>query len=98
MKTLRLELPDGLHEKLCEMAAREQKTVEEFTAVKLVEWVIAAEELSFIGRRALRADHDAFERIMAKVPDVPAMPGDELPEGYERIRPKRDTMDAGGGD
>lgn len=88
MKTLRLEVPDGLHEKLCEIAGREQKTVEEFTAAKLVEWVSAAEGLDVMARRTLRADYDAIDRILAKVPDVPPMPGDELPEGYEPFRPK----------
>jgi hypothetical protein len=34
--------------------------------------------------RAKRADFAKFDRIMSRVPDVPPMPGDELPEGYQR--------------
>jgi len=41
-----------------------------------------------IETRAKRANLEDFDRIMAKVPNVPPMPGDELPEGYEAIRPK----------
>jgi hypothetical protein len=36
--------------------------------------------------RAKRADAATFDRIMARVPDVPPMPGDELPEGYQCSR------------
>ena len=36
--------------------------------------------------RAKRANLADFDRIMAKVPDVPPMPGDELPEGYQRSK------------
>ncbi len=36
--------------------------------------------------RAKRADFAKFDRIMSRVPDVPPMPGDELPEGYEPAR------------
>jgi hypothetical protein len=32
--------------------------------------------------RAKRADLAEFDRIMAKVPKVPPIPGDELPPGY----------------
>ena len=38
--------------------------------------------------RARRVDYEAVDRILAKVPDVPPVPGDELPEDYEPIRPK----------
>ena len=36
--------------------------------------------------RAKRANLVDFDRIMAKVPDVPPLPGDELPEGYQRTK------------
>lgn len=35
--------------------------------------------------RAKRAKLDEFAIILASAPKVPPVPGDELPEGYQRI-------------
>lgn len=98
MKTLRLELPDELHKKLSEVAVGRRQTVEELVAGWLAEYVRRAEGSADMETRAKRADFAAFDRVIAKVPHLPPMPGDELPEGYERIRPRRDAKDAGGED
>jgi len=34
--------------------------------------------------RAQRANLEAFDRVMAKIPNVPPLPGDELPPGCQR--------------
>ena len=34
--------------------------------------------------RGAPADPAAFDRVLAKVPNLPPLPGDELPEGYRR--------------
>ena len=36
--------------------------------------------------RAKRANLDEFADILASAPQVPPVPGDELPEGYDRTR------------
>jgi hypothetical protein len=38
--------------------------------------------------RAKRANLAEFDRIMAKVPKAPPMPGDELPPGYRSPLPE----------
>lgn len=56
----------------------------------VLEVAAAAEKLSSIGTvddlrsRAERADLEAFDRIMAKVPGRQPDPGDELPPNYKR--------------
>lgn len=58
----------------------------------------AAEKLSsldtvdYLRSRADRADLEAFDRIMGKVPSSPPDPGDELPPNYKkRTRRSRPT-------
>ena len=80
MKTPWLAVPDGLHEKLCEMAAHEHQPVDAFALRKLEELIRAVEDFSELERRAQRGDREKFRAAMAKVPNVPPMPGDELPE------------------
>jgi hypothetical protein len=41
-----------------------------------------------IETRAKRANLAEFDRIMAKVPKAPPMPGDELPPGYRSPLPE----------
>lgn len=77
----------ALVEKLSELATRAKLTIEKLVARMLEEHICATEQLSYMERRALRGDLEEFARILAKVPDVPPMPGDELPEGYKPIRP-----------
>ena len=57
----------------------------------------AAEKLSslntvdYLRARAERADLEAFDRIMEKVPCVPPDPGDELPPNFKKRRRSRPT-------
>jgi hypothetical protein len=39
--------------------------------------------------RAARGNLADFDRILANVPDVPPMPGDELPPGYVSPLPRQ---------
>lgn len=61
----------------------------------------AAEKLSSLGTvdylraRAERADLDAFDRIMKKIPSGPPDPGDELPPKSKRRRGGLDTQRSG---
>lgn len=87
MTTLQAEIPDSLMKQIRELAQQEKTTVDQLVAIALAAQVSAWKATESIGSRARRADYAAFDRIMAKVPDVPPTPGDELPEGYER--PKR---------
>jgi hypothetical protein len=67
-----------------DLAEQERTTVDQLVAIALASQVSAWRKTESIASRAQRADYAAFDRIMAKVPNVPPMPGDELPPGYKR--------------
>ena len=89
MTTLKADIPDSLMKQVKELAQQEQTTVDQLVAIALAAQVSVWRATESIASRAQRADYEAFDRVMAKVPDVPPMPGDELPEGYEPSPPKK---------
>ena len=89
MTTLHADIPDSLMKQVKELAQQEQTTVDQLVAIALTAQVSAWRATESIASRARRADYEGFDRVMAAVPDIPPMPGDELPEGYEPIRPKK---------
>ena len=88
MKTIQAQVPDYLAKLAAEMAEREQISLDQMVSLALSAQLAVWQIRDDIETRAKRANLENFDRIMAKVPDVPPMPGDELPEGYEPIRPK----------
>ena len=79
MTTLQAEIPDSLMKQVKELAQQEQTTVDQLVSIALAAQVSAWKNTESIASRARRADYEAFDRVMAKVPAVPPMPGDELP-------------------
>ena len=75
--TLHVNLPDNLAAQACELAAREQISVDALIASAL------SVKLDHIGRRptiaerGARADFAKFDAILERVPAVPPTPGDE---------------------
>jgi len=77
MTTLRAAIPDDLHQAVLAQAEREHisvdplisRTLRAAIAIPLLGWSIE--------QRAGRGDWQDFDRIMARVPDVPPVPGDE---------------------
>jgi hypothetical protein len=88
MTTLHADIPDSLMKQVKALAQQEQTTVDQLVAIALTAQVSAWKATESIPSRARRADYEAFDRVMAKVPDVPPMPGDELPEGYQPTKSK----------
>ena len=80
MKAIELKMPDEVHQKLSDLAANEQQPVDAFALRKLEDLIRAAENFSELERRAQRGDRTRFDAAMAKVPNVPPVPGDELPK------------------
>jgi hypothetical protein len=77
MTTLKAAIPDDLHEALIAQAAREQISVD----VLISRALRAAVALPLLGLsvedRATQGNWEDFDRIMARVPDRPPLPGDE---------------------
>lgn len=77
MKTV--HLPDELAAKAADAAARQNKTLDQVVVAVLSRQLDAWKGIEEMQDRAARADLDAFDKILARVPDVPPLPGDEKP-------------------
>jgi len=81
MSSLSLRLPESIHEKLRELAEREDVSINQFIATAVAEKTAAVLTLDYLEQRAARADRSLLDRLLRRVPDVPPVRGDELPEG-----------------
>ncbi len=84
MSTLSLRLPESLHQKLRELAARDDVSINQLIATAVAEKTSALLTVDYLEARAQRADRRAFDRVLARVPDTPPVPGDELPSTYRQ--------------
>ena len=79
MSTLTLELPDSLHDKLRELALAGGTSVEGLVASAAGEKLATMlEGAAFLRREGALGSRAEFERVLAKVPDVPPEPYDTL--------------------
>ena len=78
MKAIELNLPDDVYEKLENLASHDHQSVDAFVLRKLEEFARAFEEFKELERRAQRGSREKFQAAMAKVPNIPPMPGDEI--------------------
>jgi len=77
MSVLSLRLPESLHRKVRELAAKESISINQFISTAVAEKMAALLTEEYLEERARLADPAAFDRILARVPDVPPLPGDE---------------------
>ena len=70
MSTLSLRLPDSLHETAKGIAKREHASVNQFITTAVAEKVSALLTEEYLVKRAKRGSRKAFERVLARVPDV----------------------------
>jgi homospermidine synthase len=78
MKTLEAQVPDILVEEVKELAAKQNATVDQIVSLALAAQVSAWRTRESIASRAKRVDWPKIDDILARVPDVPPQPGDEL--------------------
>jgi predicted DNA-binding protein len=78
MKSIELNMPDDVYEKLESLASHDRQSVSAFALRKLEEFARAFEDFRELDRRARRGKRENFQSAMAKVPNVPPIPGDEL--------------------
>jgi hypothetical protein len=79
MSTLSLRLPESLHRKIRELAERDDISINQFIAMAVAEKTAALLTVDYLADRGRRGSAALFDRVLARVPDVPAMPGDVLP-------------------
>ena len=78
MSTLSLRLPDSLHRKLREIAERDEVSIDQFIATAVAEKAAAFLTVEYLEERGRRGDPKLIDRLLARVPDVEPVPGDEL--------------------
>ena len=79
MTTISLSIPDSLHHGITELAAKDGYTMDQFLICAAAEKLSAFATEDYLKMRTGRADLEAFDRVMSRVPDVPPDAGDELP-------------------
>ena len=79
MSTLSLRLPASLHHKIRELSDRDEVSINQFIATAVAEKDAALLTLEYLETRGRRGSRTQFDRILARVPNVPPTPGDELP-------------------
>ena len=79
MSTLSLRLPASLHHKIRELSERDEVSINQFIATAVAEKASALLTVEYLEARGRRGSRTRFDRILARVPNVSPMPGDELP-------------------
>lgn len=78
MKTLLVKLPDILFDEVEELAAKQNASVDQIVSLALAAQVSAWRTRESIESRANRVDWQKVDEILARVPDAPPQPEDEL--------------------
>ena len=80
MSTLSLRLPTSLHDKIRELSEQDEVSINQFIATAVAEKAAALLTVEYLEARGRRGSRSQFDRILARVPNVPPIPGDELPK------------------
>lgn len=86
MSVLSLRLPDSLHQKIRELAEREDISINQFLALAAAEKAAALLTVEYLEERGNRGDSAVFDRILRRVPDELPIAGDELPSNDVKDR------------
>ena len=70
MSTISVRLPDSLHDKVRDLAQRDNVSINQFITVALAEKMSAMMTDEYLAQRAQRGDRAKFATAMAKVADV----------------------------
>lgn len=72
MSTLSLRLPESLHRQLKDVPEREGVSIDQLITTAVAEKLSASMTADYLEGRAARGNRPAFDRVLAKAPDVPA--------------------------
>ncbi len=78
MSTLSLRLPDSLHAKVRDLASEEGISINQFLTLAAAEKVSALLTVGYLRERGARASREAFDAVLARVPDVDPDIGDRI--------------------
>jgi hypothetical protein len=77
LTTIQARVPDPLARQANELAAREKITLDQLVSIALAYQISAWHTRDTIEDRAKRGSWEKLDRVLAKVRDVPPLPGDE---------------------
>lgn len=77
MTALTVRLPNSVHQKIKELAARDDVSVNQFIASAASEKMASVLTLDFLRSEAKKGKRSDFEHYLSMVPDAPAQVGDE---------------------
>ena len=77
MAALTIRLPNSVHQKIKELAARDDVSVNQFIASAASEKMASVLTLDFLKSEATKGKRSDFEHYLSMVPDAPAQAGDE---------------------
>jgi hypothetical protein len=77
MTAIQAQVPDPLAKQVEELAQQEKVSVEQLVSIALACQVSAWLKTDTISGRGKRCSWENLDRLMAKVRDVPPLPGDE---------------------
>jgi hypothetical protein len=77
MTTIQAQVPDPLARQATELAEQENITLDQLVSIALAYQVSAWRKHDTMADRAKRGSWEKFDRVLAKVRDVPPLPGDE---------------------
>jgi predicted transcriptional regulator len=78
MSTISIRLPDSLHERIRELARRDNVSINQFITMAVAEKASTLHAAEYLTQRAERGSEQEFRRVLAKVPDVEPDPADAL--------------------
>lgn len=78
MSTIRLDLPESLHQQLRELAEVERVSIHQWVSSALAEKMSAVMTEGYLEERARRGSRGKHERVLAKVKDAEPEPQDRL--------------------
>jgi hypothetical protein len=78
VSALRVQIPESLRKQLRVLAKRDKITVDQFISTAVAEKMSALMAESYLIDRAKRGSRAAYDRVLAKVPDVEPEARDRL--------------------
>ncbi|MEW5885627.1 MAG: toxin-antitoxin system HicB family antitoxin [Pseudomonadota bacterium] len=75
MTALTVRLPQSVHAKIRELAARDRISVNQFIASAASEKLASMLTLDYLRQQAALGRREHFERYLSAVPDQPELPG-----------------------
>ena len=77
MTAITIRLPNSVHQKIKELAARDDVSVNQFIASAASEKMASVLTLDFLKAEAAKGKRSDFKHYLSQVPDVAAQVGDE---------------------